>query len=451
MDPKVQSSPPDTEDEKATFRKSSNDVASRKYRRHLIDIKSSGDPESPRNDRASSPIFTRGEPGKVSEHRESRKDEGRKYDRDQRVKSGDADSRSSKNPHPNSRHDDYGRRDEDRRSKPSYLDRDSRGTSRSDRMREESDNGRSRDYRRYSDKYSRDRDTQRSKDKESYPVPDRKQTNSTSEDKDFHRHRNVRDNRDGERNYGRSSEYGNERTDYRGGSRGRVKESLLSRKDDDKYRAREFQKGNPNEVDDWREKKKRDGSEPDRGDDAYSRASGQNEDKSLSMTESQQSEAKRMKLFSSDKAVHPSGDGEKQSLSPKQVAAAGTGSISEATNDLNAAKVAAMKAAELVNQNLVGGSFMSTDQKKKLLWGNKKSTTTSEEKRWDTSMFGDRERQEKFNKLMGVKGDARGESQTNNNQEGLQAEKQEQLQMELEKQYTAGLRRRDGRTVGLGL
>lgn len=35
---------------------------------------------------------------------------------------------------------------------------------------------------------------------------------------------------------------------------------------------------------------------------------------------------------------------------------------------------------------------------------------------------------------------------------GLQAEKQmEQLQLELEKQYTAGLRRRDGRTVGLGL
>ena len=32
------------------------------------------------------------------------------------------------------------------------------------------------------------------------------------------------------------------------------------------------------------------------------------------------------------------------------------------------------------------------------------------------------------------------------------AEKQrEQLQMDLEKQYTAGLRRRDGRTVGLGL
>lgn len=31
------------------------------------------------------------------------------------------------------------------------------------------------------------------------------------------------------------------------------------------------------------------------------------------------------------------------------------------------------------------------------------------------------------------------------------AEKQRELQMDLEKQYTAGLRRRDGRTVGLGL
>ena len=33
----------------------------------------------------------------------------------------------------------------------------------------------------------------------------------------------------------------------------------------------------------------------------------------------------------------------------------------------------------------------------------------------------------------------------------LQAEKQRELQLDLEKQYTAGLRRRDGRTVGLGL
>ncbi|KAK7267165.1 hypothetical protein RIF29_19829 [Crotalaria pallida] len=69
-------------------------------------------------------------------------------------------------------------------------------------------------------------------------------------------------------------------------------------------------------------------------------------------------------------------------------------------------------------------------------------------------MFSDRERQEKFNKLMGVKGEAKLE-QDSNNQNGnnlLNVEKQrEQLQQDLEKQYTAGLRRRDGRTVGLGL
>ncbi|KAI9121563.1 hypothetical protein K1719_008596 [Acacia pycnantha] len=43
---------------------------------------------------------------------------------------------------------------------------------------------------------------------------------------------------------------------------------------------------------------------------------------------------------------------------------------SEVVNDLNSAKVAAMKAAELVNKNLVGtgAGCLTTDQKKKLLW-----------------------------------------------------------------------------------
>ncbi|CAL1352282.1 unnamed protein product [Linum trigynum] len=411
MDPKVESSPPDTEDAKVTFRKPSNDVASRKYRRRSPDVKASGDHESLRNDRSSSPVYTRGGLGKDSEHRESRKDEWRRYDRDQRVQSGDSDSHSSKNPNSYSRPDDYSRRekylDEDRHNKTSYVQRDSRGTSRSDHTKQENDNGRSRDSRRHSDKYSRDRDGQRSKDKESYPVSDRKQTILTSADKDGHRHRGVRDNRDGERGYGRSSEYRSERTDYRERSRVHVKESLFSRRDNDKYHTRDIERGDPEEYDDRREKKKHSDIDTNRDKDAYSRASGeQNEEKSVCKAESQESKAKRTKLFSSEKAVHPNGDGENQSSGPKQVPAAGNvamGTISEATNDLNAAKVAAMKAAELVNKNLVGGSLMSTEQKKKLLWGNKKSTTTSVEPsghRWDTSMFGDRERQEKFNKLM---------------------------------------------------
>ncbi|XWS57163.1 hypothetical protein CRYUN_Cryun09bG0149500 [Craigia yunnanensis] len=102
----------------------------------------------------------------------------------------------------------------------------------------------------------------------------------------------------------------------------------------------------------------------------------------------------------------------------------------------------------------VGHSTMTTEQKKKLLWGSKKSTPAEECGHcWDTALLGDRERQEKFNKLMGVKGDVKVE-QKPDNQDGsglLQAEKQRELQLDLEKQYTAGLRRRDGRIVGLGL
>lgn len=48
-----------------------------------------------------------------------------------------------------------------------------------------------------------------------------------------------------------------------------------------------------------------------------------------------------------------------------------------------------------------------------------------------------------------MKGEAKVDAKPMSSQD---AEKQrEQLQLDLEKQYTAGLRRRDGRTVGLGL
>lgn len=52
-----------------------------------------------------------------------------------------------------------------------------------------------------------------------------------------------------------------------------------------------------------------------------------------------------------------------------------------------------------------------------------------------------------------MKGEAKVElnSDNQNDNDVLRAEKQKELQLDLEKQYTAGLRRRDGRTVGLGL
>ncbi|CAL9246126.1 unnamed protein product [Arabidopsis halleri] len=49
---------------------------------------------------------------------------------------------------------------------------------------------------------------------------------------------------------------------------------------------------------------------------------------------------------------------------------------------------------------------------------------------------------------MGVKANIVNQEQ---NLSEVEVEKQKELQMDLEKQYTAGLRRRDGRTVGLGL
>lgn len=126
----------------------------------------------------------------------------------------------------------------------------------------------------------------------------------------------------------------------------------------------------------------------------------------------------------------------------------------EVAHDLNVAKLAAMKAAELVNKNLGVSGYMSADQKKRLLWGSKKATAVEESgnNQWNMAHFSDPDRQEKFNKLMGVKGESKAELKAGDKNGGLLApEKQIELQQDLEKQYTAGLRRRDGRTVGLGL
>ncbi|CAN0890587.1 hypothetical protein LINGRAHAP2_LOCUS16521 [Linum grandiflorum] len=452
MDSKRQSSPPNAAETKATFRRPSNDVGGRKYRRHSPDNQSPEHPDNPKSYHRASPIFSRGEPAKVSDRREQWKDQERKYDSDQLVKGGDSykqvDGRPPKNPHPYSKHDDYGRvekyADEDRRNQK----RESSGAAHPDRARIDRDNGRARDSSRNAEKYSRDRDTSRSKEKESYSddrhkykdkhmSPDRhvskKPTNSNYEDLDSDRHRGG-SKRDEGRDYRRNSDYKSERTDYCEEARGFVRESSSFRRDNEKYhRSRESHKSNPREIERQREKKD-DDYETDRDKHTSSRAAGHAE-----KSEPQQSEAKRPKLFGSDHDVDQSRDGEKQSSSPKHVTSAGNiavGNSSEVTNDLNAAKVAAMKAAELgksypsffslvllisypvknphisvgtsftVNKNLVGGSFMSTEQKKKLLWGSKKSTTAAAVEpsghRWDTTVFGDRERQEKFNKLMSL-------------------------------------------------
>ncbi|GLT95786.1 hypothetical protein SLE2022_134480 [Rubroshorea leprosula] len=451
MDSKLPSPPGDGSNTKTAFRKPSNDAANRKYRRRSPVGGSSSSEGSPHRDHNSSPVLLKEDTAKDSEYRSRRKDDGRNGDSYRHY-----ERQSSRSSHGYSRQDDRVKPDKRADDSDRHYDRyssrsgrESRGSSRSDRTREESEHSRSRNYSSKEDRYSHDGHDgsghrSKEKDKESLKYKDR--------DSSFDRARPVkrrdRDDRDEKRDYYRSSEdHKSHRLASYEESRGHRHDSSSGR-DNDKYR---FKGEKYDELEACGDK------------DQNIRVPVE---KSIFASENEESPAKKSKHFSSSKGTTDYGKDadEKQTSSLDKAQESGSrgiagevhGNDSEATNDLNAAKVAAMKAAELVNKNLVGVGFMTADQKKKLLWGNKKNTTTEETgHHWDTAMFGDRERQEKFNKLMGVKGELKVEQQPNN-QDGnghLQAEKQRELQLDLdlEKQYTAGLRRRDGRTVGLGL
>lgn len=422
MDSKTLSPSPDNADAKAAFRKPSNDAANRKYRRRSPVSGSSSSDGSPRRERSSSPIYSRDNPARDSESRrmnDNRRDLDKDSARSHRARSGDSYRNSDRH---TSRSSNYHRRDDYNRHEKLRDD-----------TRRESEHYRSRDPSRGDDKYSRNRS-----DGSGY----------RSRDKD----KGDGDSRD-------------EKRDYRNDS--------TSRRDGVKHRSKEASYSDPREHDGQKytkeEKKKCDDRVTSRPKDRYDREPlEQFEDKSDFARESQEYSAKKPKLVSSstdhgkvskfitgaDERL-PSSSKDAQENVGKVTSEEAPAKGSEVANDFDAAKIAAMKAAELVNKNLIGTGYMSTDQKKKLLWGNKKNTTAEETgHRWDATLFPDRERQEKFNKLMGVKGDVKATEHKPEKQEtsGLQAEKQmEQLQLDLEKQYTAGLRRRDGRTVGLGL
>lgn len=444
MDSKTLSPSPDNADAKAAFRKPSNDAANRKYRRRSPVSGSSSSDGSLAREHSSSPIHSRDNPTRDSEswrrngnRRDLEKDSGRSY----RGRSGDSyrnsDRQSSRSSHNYHRRDDYSRHEKLR-----------------DDTRRESEHYRSRDPSRGDDKYSRyrsDGSGNRSRDKD-------KGDGGSQDEKREHR-RSL-----GDYKGDLSPVYG----EYLGN-----RNDSTSRRDGAKHRSKEASNSDPRELDGHKytkeEKKKFDDRETSRPKDRYDIAPGEQfEDKSAFTSENREYPAKKPKLESSSTdhgkvskfstvadVKLPSSSKQVQELVGKVTLEEAPAKGSEAANDFDAAKIAAMKAAELVNKNLIGTGYMSADQKKKLLWGNKKNTAAEESgHRWDATLFPDRERQEKFNKLMGVKGEVKAAEHKPDNQEtsGLQAEKQmEQLQLELEKQYTAGLRRRDGRTVGLGL
>ncbi|KAL2483028.1 arginine/serine-rich coiled-coil protein 2-like [Forsythia ovata] len=466
---------------KAEFWKPSNDTASRNYRRRSpIGGSSSPSEGSPHPERSSSPIPSSKDIAKVAGDKR-RKGDGRDLDRDssrgQYSHNGesykDFDRYSSKSSHSNHRHE-YNRRgknvdDYDRDySKPSsHSGRDSQNYHYSNYSRHEN---RPRNYPRDMDKYSRyssDGSGHRSRDKEEdsfdkagsgrrYANVEDIKSGNGDRDRDRKRHKEDRDGRDGKTDYRRSS--GDHRSD-----RSPAYEELMDLRNDSSFRRdssgrhlKEAAKRDANELDGEKYNKEEKKIHEDRDrykERHYRELEEKSDDRKTLSSKDQESLAKNPKLYSLVPAKDAISADEKQSSTSNQTQdACETVSAKQAyvtDSDIDAAKIAAMKAAELVNRNLTGTGYMSADQKKKLLWGNKKNTTTEESAhRWDMTTFGDRERQEKFNKLMGVKGDMKAEHKPDNPDMEKQ---QEQLQLDLEKQYTAGLRRRDGRTVGLGL
>ncbi|MED6137370.1 hypothetical protein PIB30_064446 [Stylosanthes scabra] len=470
-------SPPlhDNSDAKNAFRKPSGDAANRNYRRRSPVDGSASPDGSPPHKYNSSPNPVREDSVRASHHH-SRKYDSKEHEQQHYGRSKDSfrnsDRQSSRSSYGHSRHDKHA--DEDRYHGRLHSRYDSKG----DHSREESDS-RTKDYQPTWDKYSRDKYDRshyrsKEKDRETYLEENKRYRDKDSsydrsgsgrkhalhDDAERERGTRERDGRDDRRGSHRSfGDYKSDRVVSYSESRSQRDESV-SQRESAKHRLKEACRSEKEELDGQNllseEKRKYDDCEIVKDKDQSTRKVDDrfgNADK--------ESFGKKPKLSGVDKDDSYGNDDEKQTsslkLSRESKADSGASKTSgfDVCNDIDAAKVAAMKAAELVNKNLVGGGCLTTDQKKKLLWGGKKSSTTEESgHRWDTAMFTDRERQEKFNKLMGVKGEAKVEPKSDN-QNGtndlLRAEKQKELQLDLEKQYTAGLRRRDGRTVGLGL
>ncbi|XP_023638128.1 transcriptional regulator ATRX homolog [Capsella rubella] len=397
MDTELNSPPHGDGDTTAAFRKPSNDGASRKYRhRALADDGSSSSDESPERNQSH---HSRRDIRKDSEPLQPRKEDKREYER---SRYGRADShrhdRYSRDSKYGSKRDEYTRHERD----APRSSCDSWGLRKSDRRRAETERS------------SRSRND-----------PDRRARDKYS-------------------NSGHSVNSDDKGEDFSFGTR--YADSKMEDKGKDYVPGRDFQgekrdsRWNFGDRHSRNERKEHDDPEISKEKDVHVKSPRDRPDGKCLATENRDTHSKKLKGFISEKFTHGSSNEEKQ-----------TSILKPSPGDVDAAKVAAMQAAELVNKNLVGTGYLTTDQKKKLLWGKKKSTATEEvAHRWDSAsaLIGDPERQEKFNKLMGVKASTVNQEQ---NLSEVELEKQKELQIDLEKQYTAGLRRRDGRTVGLGL
>ncbi|XP_031129170.1 arginine/serine-rich coiled-coil protein 2-like isoform X2 [Ipomoea triloba] len=402
MDSNGQTSSGDQFDAKGAFRRLSTDTTNRKYRRRSPVGGSASADGSPVRSRSSSPIQRRKNPEKtVDDHRkpDDERDSGRDWR--QQARSGESrkhsDKQSSRSSHRHLEHDDYSRPDKNEDNDDRYYSkssshslRDSRDKHYSDHSRRDNDH-RSRDYARHVDRHYRDKYDNlayRSRDKEreaSYPESRKHKNRDTLSDRigsgrmhtaqERGRYKEYRENQD-------------EKTDHR-----------MDFGDHKRYAYEESRGCHDESIStDTREL----------GVEKYIKEDKKGFDARNNLKEQY---AKRSKFDTIDGETNLGKDvlkattfaDEKQSSTSKHDEVTLEQGVKD--SDIDAAKVAAMKAAELVNRNLIGTGYMTADQKKKLLWGSKKNTTNSEESAhcWDTSTFGDCERQEKFNKLMSLR------------------------------------------------
>ncbi|XP_040862087.1 pre-mRNA-splicing factor 38B isoform X13 [Glycine max] len=447
MDSNLPFLPPSNSDTKNSFRKPSGDAANRNYQ-HRSPVDRSPSPDASRHGHSSSPNPVRENSARVSHH--SRKYDDREHDqqygRNHYGRSSDSlrhsDRQSFKSSFGHSRYDKYANED---RYRERLLSR-SGHESRDDHVREESDS-RPKNYQCSVDKYSHDkydRSDHRSKEKrrDTYSEHQKYKDMDSSYEKSASSKRHALYDEVEREGHSRDWDGQNERRDSRrssGDYRSDQRDESGPQRDSGKFSLKEAYKSEQKESNDqnlpWEEKRKHDDTEIRKGKDWKTRKAGEQ-----CAIEDKESSGKKLKLFDPDKDDNYRKDGiayiffvlmvdmictiigdycitsfscteadeSKTSSSnlshkSKEDLWAVKSSGFDGDNDLDAAKIAAMRAAELVNRNLVGPGCLTTDQKKKLLWGGKKSTPTEESgHRWDTGMFSDRERQEKFNKLMVV-------------------------------------------------
>ncbi|KAL5124025.1 hypothetical protein HKD37_02G004503 [Glycine soja] len=359
-------------------------------------------PASPRHGHSSSPNLVRENSARVSHH--SRKyddrEQDQQYGRNHYGRSSDSlrhsDRQSFKSSYGHSRHDKYANED---RYREKLLSRSGHET-RDDHMRDESDS-RSKNYQRSVEKYSHDkydRSDHRSKEKrrETYLEHQKYKDMDSSYDKSASSKRHALYDEVEREGHSRDWDGRNERRDsrrssgdYRSDQAVCYSESRNQRdesgpqRDCGKSSLKEGYKSEQKESNDqnlpWEEKRKHDDTETGKGKDWKTRQASEQ-----CGIEDKESSGKKLKLFDLDKDDNYRKDDESKTSSSKlsheskaDVRAAKTSGF-DGDNDLDAAKVAAMRAAELVNRNLVGAGCLTTDQKKKLLWGGKRSTPTEE-------------------------------------------------------------------------